>query len=226
MLCHCAMRRTETPVPAIHGRPPRISGRREIRLPISVTVAIDFKYNSSGKMAIRRALFIAQRDRRVHRHRPPRRDVTGRERYRKTKAGDRRERRRVGRGHAVEQLRQQAGKGERAGHSGDQARDRQTRALRQDHTQHIAPLGAQRGDALRMILAQGARLAIAGLIAGMAGAFAITRLLAKLLYGVTPTDPATFAAVACLGLAVALAACYIPARRAVAVDPTVALRYE
>ena len=87
-------------------------------------------------------------------------------------------------------------------------------------------LGAQRGDVLRMILAQGARLAIAGLIAGMAGAFALTRLLAKLLYGVTPTDPATFAAVACLGLAVALAACYIPARRAVAVDPTVALRYE
>jgi hypothetical protein len=65
------------------------------------------------------ALFITQRDRRVHRHRPPRRDVTGGQRYRKTQAGDRRERRRVGRGHAVEQLRQQAGKDERAGHSGD-----------------------------------------------------------------------------------------------------------
>src|ERR1017187_6863283 len=46
MLCHCAIRRTETPIPAMHGRPPRISGRREIRLAISVTVAIDLKYNA------------------------------------------------------------------------------------------------------------------------------------------------------------------------------------
>jgi hypothetical protein len=48
MLCHCAMRRTETPVPAMHGRPPRMSGRREIKLPSSVTVAIDFKHNALG----------------------------------------------------------------------------------------------------------------------------------------------------------------------------------
>jgi putative ABC transport system permease protein len=87
-------------------------------------------------------------------------------------------------------------------------------------------LGAQRRDVLRMILMQGARLALAGLIAGLAGAMALTRLLGNLLYGITPTDPLTFAAVGALGLAVALAASYIPARRAMAVDPSMALRYE
>jgi ABC-type antimicrobial peptide transport system permease subunit len=87
-------------------------------------------------------------------------------------------------------------------------------------------LGAQRRDVLRMILMQGARLALAGLTAGLAAALALTRLLANLLYGVTATDPATFAAVGALGLAVALTACYIPARRAMAVEPSIALRYE
>ncbi|HXB71761.1 MAG TPA: ABC transporter permease [Candidatus Acidoferrales bacterium] len=87
-------------------------------------------------------------------------------------------------------------------------------------------LGAQRHDVLRMILMQGARLALAGLAAGLAAAWALTRLLANLLYGVTATDPATFATVGAVGLAVALAACYIPARRAMALDPAIALHHE
>ena len=87
-------------------------------------------------------------------------------------------------------------------------------------------LGAGRRDVLRMILMQGARLALAGLVAGLAAALALTRLLASLLYGVSATDPATFASVGALGLVVALAACYIPARRAMAVDPSIALRHE
>jgi putative ABC transport system permease protein len=87
-------------------------------------------------------------------------------------------------------------------------------------------LGAQRSDVMRLVLKQGAQLALGGIIAGVLVAFGLTRLLASMLYGVRPTDPATFAGVAILLLLVALLACYIPARRAMRVDPMIALRYE
>ena len=87
-------------------------------------------------------------------------------------------------------------------------------------------LGAQKQDVLRLILGYGARMALIGLAIGIAGGFAATRLMASLLYGVTTTDPLTFVAVAILLAAVTLTACYISARRAMRVDPMVALRYE
>jgi len=87
-------------------------------------------------------------------------------------------------------------------------------------------LGAQRGDVLRLVLRDGARIALLGIAFGIAGALALTRLMASLLFEVKPTDPATFAGVAILLALVALAACYLPARRAMRVDPIVALRYE
>jgi predicted permease len=87
-------------------------------------------------------------------------------------------------------------------------------------------LGAQRGDVLRLVVGQGAMLAGIGIVIGIAAAFGLMRLMASLLYGVTPLDPLTFIGVAILLLAVALAACYIPARRAMRVDPMAALRYE
>ena len=87
-------------------------------------------------------------------------------------------------------------------------------------------LGAQRGDILRMVLGYGGRIAIAGIAIGMIAAFAFTRLMAGLLFSVSAGDPATFAAVAALLFLVAVLACYIPARRAIRVDPMVALRYE
>jgi predicted permease len=87
-------------------------------------------------------------------------------------------------------------------------------------------LGAQQSKVLRQVLGEGLKLAITGAGIGLIAAFALTRLMTSLLYGVSPTDPLTFAAVAALLVTVALAACYIPARRAAAVDPMVALRHE
>jgi putative ABC transport system permease protein len=87
-------------------------------------------------------------------------------------------------------------------------------------------LGAQAGDILKMIVGEGLLLGLAGVALGAAGAFALTRFMAGLLFGVTPADPPTYAAVAALLLLIALLASYIPARRATKVDPMAALRYE
>jgi putative ABC transport system permease protein len=87
-------------------------------------------------------------------------------------------------------------------------------------------LGAQRGDVLRSVMGEGAKLSMAGIALGMAGAFALMRVLSGELYGVAATDPLTFGGVAILVAVVAMTACYVPARRAMKVDPMVALRYE
>jgi predicted permease len=87
-------------------------------------------------------------------------------------------------------------------------------------------LGARSRDVLTMILRQGMRTIVIGIAIGLAGSLALTRTLSSLLFGVTATDPLTFAAVIALLIATALLACYIPARRATKVDPMVALRYE
>jgi predicted permease len=87
-------------------------------------------------------------------------------------------------------------------------------------------LGAQSRDVMRLVVGEGARMAILGVTAGIAGAFGLTRLMANQLFGVTAHDPLTFLVVAILLTLVALLACYLPARRAVRIDPGVALRCE
>ena len=94
-------------------------------------------------------------------------------------------------------------------------------------TQEIAlriAVGARRGDIFRMILGEGLTLTLAGLTLGLVGAWWLGRAASSLLFGVTATDPLTYAAVSLLLTAVAAAACYFPARRAMTLDPIVALR--
>jgi len=87
-------------------------------------------------------------------------------------------------------------------------------------------LGAQRSDVLRMVLAEGGRMTLLGVAIGLCAALALTRLMTRMLFGVKPSDPATLTLVAVLLSAIALLACFIPARRAAQVDPMRALRYE
>jgi len=87
-------------------------------------------------------------------------------------------------------------------------------------------LGAQSGDVMRLVLGEGARMTLVGVAVGIGAALGLTRLMANQLFGVTAQDPLTFTAVAVVLTLVALVACYLPARRAVRVDPMVALRHE
>jgi putative ABC transport system permease protein len=87
-------------------------------------------------------------------------------------------------------------------------------------------LGAQPRSVLWLVMKEGAKFSLTGIALGLAGAFVVTRLLSSELYGVSALDPLTFAGVAVLMALVTMAACYVPARRAMAVDPLVALRYD
>ena len=87
-------------------------------------------------------------------------------------------------------------------------------------------IGASRADVFKMILGHGMKLTLLGVGVGLVGAFALTRLMATMLFGVEPTDATTFASIAALLIAIALLACYLPGRRATKVEPTISLRYE
>jgi putative ABC transport system permease protein len=87
-------------------------------------------------------------------------------------------------------------------------------------------LGAQRDNILRMVLSKGLKLVIAGILMGVATSLGVTRLLSSEIWGVSATDPWTFSAVVAVVIAVGAAACLLPARRAMRVDPLIALRYE
>ena len=87
-------------------------------------------------------------------------------------------------------------------------------------------LGANRGDVVRLVVLQGLKITIAGVIVGLAVSFAVTRLLVTMLFGVSPTDIVTFSVVPALLALAALGACYLPALRATRIDPLVALRTE
>jgi len=87
-------------------------------------------------------------------------------------------------------------------------------------------IGARPVDVFKMILGHGMKLALIGVALGLVGAFALTRLMATMLFGVKPTDAPTFAGISVLLISVALLACYLPGRRATKVQPTISLRYE
>jgi ABC-type antimicrobial peptide transport system permease subunit len=87
-------------------------------------------------------------------------------------------------------------------------------------------LGAQSWSVLRLVLRDGLKMALAGVGVGLVAALGLTRLLSKMVYGVSTTDPATFISISCGLIIIAVLACYLPARRATKVDPLIALRYE
>jgi putative ABC transport system permease protein len=87
-------------------------------------------------------------------------------------------------------------------------------------------LGAQRSDVLKLVVGEGLKLVLIGVVFGLVAAFILTRVMASLLFGVSATDPTTFVAISLVLISVAVLASYIPARRATRVDPMIALRYE